>query len=394
MGQVRSQIAQALGIKDIYSVQLESSDLAATSSTFREDGKVSVCNRVNAIWDDIQYTDDTLAKEALPHAKSPWLRVRKAEYVLISLPHLGLIGCVTPSETAILGDLLKIAASIGKSDLPRSFRMELIGGQKLRDDAADLRAFNLPHKAIITCTQEVHECCICEEQVDYLDWPENISPLCMHEVTSCTPCLQDYITTALDENRIDNITCPECEEVMDHSDLRDHTTNEEFARYDYLLARATLNDISNFRWCIGPKCDSGQIYIPEKGCTDLTCHACDFKACTACDRPYHEGETCEQHAARKKRIKDDRATAKTVAKISKECPGCGRAIQWYRGCDHMTCQYTSVGAQTRSLLTYILGPGRECHTEFCWRCRGLWPHGHSTTCAHHPDFRAAPPRPG
>ncbi|KAE9966322.1 hypothetical protein BLS_007069 [Venturia inaequalis] len=341
MGQVRSQIAQALGIKDIYSIQLESSILAAQPSTFKANENMVVCNRVNAVWDEIMYTDDTLAKDALPPAKSPWLRVRKAQYLLLSLPHLGLNGCVTPSETAIVGDLVKIAALIGKSDLPRSFRLELTGGYELRDHAVDLQAFKLKHKAVIACTQELHECSICEEQVGFLDWPEKIVATCEHELTSCTPCLQQYITTALDENPTDGITCPECDEVMSLSELKVHATNEQFERHDRLLTRTLLNNLPNFQWCIGPKCDSGQIHIREKGCTEMTCHSCQFKACTACDRPFHEGETCEQYA-RILHLKEDRATAKKVAEISKECPGCGRAIQRHAGCEHMKC------------------PGREC----------------------------------
>lgn len=338
MGQVRSQIAQALGIKDVCSIQLELSILAATTSTFKSNDNVVICNRVNAIWDNTQYTDDTSAKDALPPAKSPWLRVRKTQYLFLSFPQFGLIGCVTPSETAIVSDILKIATSIAKSDLPHSFRMELVAGQKLGDHASDLQAYKLRHKAVITCTQELRNCTICEEQVGYLDWPEKISATCKHEVTSCTPCLQGYITTALDENQIDNITCPECEEEMGHENLRDHATNEQFARYDRLLTRATLNELPNFHWCIRPKCNNGQLHISVNGCTKSICHACNFKACIACDRPYHEGETCEQNSTtQKKRTEEDRATAEEVAKISKECPGCGRAIQKIGGCDHVIC---------------------------------------------------------
>ncbi|QDS76226.1 hypothetical protein FKW77_008699 [Venturia effusa] len=364
MGQVRCLIAKALGVSDIHSIQLESSILKASQSTFKDDGRFAVCTRQNAAWDDVKYTDDTLAKDALPITKSPWLRVRKVAYVLLSLPRSSLTGCITPSTEATAGDIFKLAAFMGKSDMPWSFYAELADGQKLYDQSTELQAFKFRNKAIIKCMQELHDCSICEEQVGRLDWPDKISPLCKHEVTSCLPCLRSYISAILDENQTDNITCLECEEVMDHNILKNHTSKQEFARYDRLLTRATLNDIPDFRWCIGPKCNSGQIHVSQKGCTDMTCQSCNFKICIACGSPYHDKETCEQYAARLKHLKDNQATALKVAKISKECPGCGRAIQKNQGCDHMKC----VG----------------CGTEFCWPCRGTWPNGHTEICAHHP----------
>ena len=59
----------------------------------------------------------------------------------------------------------------------------------------------------------------------------------------------------------------------------------------------------------------------------------------------HDNETCEEYLDRlesakqkRKRDKEDKASAKEVKRIAKECPGCGAQIQKTSGCDHMTCE--------------------------------------------------------
>lgn len=345
MGQVRSQIAQALGVKDIYSIQLEASTLPATASIFEEHEGVTSCSRANAIWDDFQRTDYTTAKVALPHAKRPWLRVRKAEYMLLTLPDLGFEGCITPSETATVGDLCEIAAAIGRSSSPRSFEINFSGNSERVFDSASLLSLRwrnkgkyvkLRHKDVLMCMEKFLECSLCSTRVSYRDRVDQSSADCEHEVTACTSCLRNWITASLNSTGPNNITCPECDKVMEHDEIKNHTTDEEFERYDRLLTRAMLNNIPNFRWCNGPKCRSGQINVPKKGCPHFTCNACGFKSCTSCDRGYHPAESCKQRATRQRR-EENQASKNEVAKISKPCPRCNRPIEKNGGCDHMKC---------------------------------------------------------
>jgi hypothetical protein len=137
---------------------------------------------------------------------------------------------------------------------------------------------------------------------------------------------------------IDKITCPECDEVFEHHDLKKHMTDEEFARYERLKLRATLNAIPDFRWCIAPNCDNGQIHDVEGG-TIFTCNSCKYKSCTTCEREFHDGETCEQYTERMAAQDDlNKASEATINAMAKECPKCRSKIEKNGGCDHMTCK--------------------------------------------------------
>jgi IBR domain, a half RING-finger domain len=337
MGRIRSQIAKYLGVEDVFSIQLESSNLAAKAKTFKARG--TICDRVSAIWDEVLYHDQNSVLEVLQHVKAPWLRVRKAEYLVIAMPDANLESCITPSAIGNVGELRKVAAAILNSVLPRSLRFN-VHDRDLPDDRELLSQLHKggSHKAVITCTQEIHECSICEEDVGYLDWPGRNSTLCEHEGTSCTSCLRNWIGAALDQNVVDKITCPECDKVFENHDLKKHTTDEEFARYERLALRATLNAIPSFRWCIGPNCDSGQIHDAEGG-TIFTCTSCKYKSCTTCEREFHEGETCEQYTERMAAQDGlNKASEATIAAMAKECPKCKSKIEKNGGCDHMTCK--------------------------------------------------------
>lgn len=230
MGYLRARIAHYLGVDDILTIQLESSTLKAKKKTFKTRG--SICDRMNAIWSKVGYDDRNNAQEVFQRIKAPWLRVRKTEYCILAFPGLNLEVCITPSEVAVVGDIRKIAAGFFKSLLPRSFHVN-IGGVELLEDAKELQGLDMPlrHKAVITCIQEVHECSICAEDVGFLDWPgAQNAKACDHASTTCTSCLRNWIGEALDNNIIDQITCPECEAVLEHGDVRKHATEEEFNR--------------------------------------------------------------------------------------------------------------------------------------------------------------------
>jgi hypothetical protein len=233
MGQIRSQIAKHLAVEDIFLIQLESSSLAAKAKTFKARG--TVCDRVNAIWNEFGHDDRKAAKEVFQHVRAPWLRVRKAEYLLITLPEKKGELCITPSVIATVGNVRELIAEIGEYSLPRSLRLQIGDYELTENDNEGLQTALRPykgasHKAVITCTQELHECSICAEEVGYLEWPGINSILCKHDGTSCRPCLQNWIAAALDENNVERITCPECEVGMDYNDLKRHASEEEFAR--------------------------------------------------------------------------------------------------------------------------------------------------------------------
>lgn len=230
MGHIRHKIAKFLGISDVFTIQLESSTLPAKPSTFKARG--TICVRVNAIWDELEHHDQKTVKDVFENAKASWLRVRKTEYIIIDLPELKLEICITPSDVAVVGELRKIAAALTRNNMPRSFHVSIEDVEFLEDED-DNRFLDIPvrHKSVITCVPEVHECSICAEDVGFLDWPGKLNAkACEHESSTCNSCLRNWITEALDNNNTDKITCPECEAVFEHNDLKKHATEEEFAR--------------------------------------------------------------------------------------------------------------------------------------------------------------------
>jgi len=169
------------------------------------------------------------------------------------------------------------------------------------------------------------------------------------------------------------------------------------SRYDELERRWIADTTPGWRWCLNPSCRAGQVYEPPSSPptkqqalheTDqkpaaprrswvsdifgnrysasltfaqpsptatpsapdiLTCNDCGARACGPCDRPWHEGETCEQYQARvKDRMEEEEASLKELLKHSKKCPQCERPIQKNGGCKHMHCT--------------------QCRVDFCWDC--------------------------
>jgi hypothetical protein len=103
-----------------------------------------------------------------------------------------------------------------------------------------------------------------------------------------------------------------------------------------------LEHVQGFRWCLNPRCDSGQIYPSE--CTKAKCHACRHYSCLRHDVPWHGGETCEEYDKRtRKQRKNDKLSEKHVKEITKPCPGCKKNVNKYSGCDHITCESPSQG---------------------------------------------------
>jgi len=70
------------------------------------------------------------------------------------------------------------------------------------------------------------------------------------------------------------------------------------------------------------------------------CHSCGAKACVVCDRPWHEGETCEDYQARiKDRVDEEDQSLSVIQKVAKACPSCKKLIEKDGGCSYMICEF-------------------------------------------------------
>lgn len=119
-----------------------------------------------------------------------------------------------------------------------------------------------------------------------------------------------------------------------------------------------------WRWCLAADCKAGQVHqstqpkpAASKKATrsknskpsqkddvgaepDIcTCHECGAKACVPCDRPWHEGESCELYQSRTKdRMAEEEASLAQIRKATKPCPFCRKNIEKNGGCNSVHCE--------------------------------------------------------
>lgn len=240
---------------------------------------------------------------------------------------------------------------------------------------------NLLERIILTLFPPKRSCIICTDAKRIGKFPQDkITARCGHEPQVCSKDVQTWITSELESKGWENIRCPECREPLERSDIRKLASKKTFARYETLVSRAILSANPNFRWCLNPECDSGQIHENGKDGPVFRCAECKTKICMFHERAWHKGETCEQfdhRVAVEKRRVEEAASIAVIDKITKKCPGkpgqpCGWNIEKVAGCDHMTCS--------------------RCEGEFCYICLAFYEpirkqgnSMHRSTCKYHSD---------
>ncbi|KAJ1308383.1 hypothetical protein OPQ81_004089 [Rhizoctonia solani] len=147
-------------------------------------------------------------------------------------------------------------------------------------------------------------------------------------------------------------------------------------RYEALLLRRTLEAEPNFVWCKNAKCNWGQVHESGANAPIVICQVCRARSCFTHNVPWHTGLTCAQYNAQHvNRARENQASEAYIARNAKQCPNprCGRRIEKFDGCDHMTCRLP-VG----------------CGHEFCWICLADYRtilregnHRHNPTCQYY-----------
>ena len=193
----------------------------------------------------------------------------------------------------------------------------------------------------------------------------NPSPDCEHLINTCKTCLRRWVDTNIEnatfttdgeDGKVFGIKCPhpECEGIMRNVNVEMTVTKKTYQRFVELERKHIGDTTPGWRWCLAPGCKEGQVHespiVPEqpqpkrrkvksglfKKSEDqpsaepdiCTCHSCGVKACVTCDRPWHEGETCAQYQARTKdRLEEEDQAIKTIRRVTKSCPGCGKRIE-------------------------------------------------------------------
>ncbi|KAF2483140.1 hypothetical protein BDY17DRAFT_142033 [Neohortaea acidophila] len=218
-----------------------------------------------------------------------------------------------------------------------------------------------------------HLCTTCERRLHVNAFPKLPADSdCKHERDTCRRCWHQWLDVQVKTKASNQISCAQCNNTLSQSAVRALATPAVYERYLDAELKAALSADPDFRWCLAPGCESGQVHTEGD---IFCCTECGSKACVHCNVAWHEEETCEGYQARMQLQpkEEDKSTA-ALKKYAKLCPGCGRKFQKNGGCDHIRCTM--------------------CRHEFCYLCFadykdifGKGNHAHKSSCAH---WRPAP----
>ncbi|QDS75328.1 hypothetical protein FKW77_001879 [Venturia effusa] len=181
---------------------------------------------------------DTLLTRILEGDDEVAVRVRLREYITVaSDDNKDDVFAITPGIDCTISQIRKLAAAVWTDKEAESMRL-WADDLELDDDSIPLAAWGLRHMSRLRCMIETRECAICADDVGFLAWPSRTTSTCHHEVHNCTNCIRNWISSRLDNNSWDKITCLEdgCDEVYQAADVQLHAVTEELES-DHMTCR-------------------------------------------------------------------------------------------------------------------------------------------------------------
>jgi len=76
----------------------------------------------------------------------------------------------------------------------------------------------------------MRNCIVCGEEQQAAEFPKSITAKCKHLPHVCAEDLQLWVTSELERKGWDRISCPECKEILQHSDVKAHASEKTFDR--------------------------------------------------------------------------------------------------------------------------------------------------------------------
>ncbi|XP_033215789.1 potential E3 ubiquitin-protein ligase ariadne-1-like [Belonocnema kinseyi] len=200
-------------------------------------------------------------------------------------------------------------------------------------------------------TNETKDCQFCFES---LAAPLITGLDCGHRF--CTSCWDEYLTTKIMENSIDQtISCPaqNCKILVDYGSAMHLIKSPEIKlKYQYLITNSFVECNRLLRWCPSPGCKNAiKVEFVESRCVTCTC---GHTFCFFCGENCHDPVKCELLEKWLKKCNEDLPSYKWIAENTKECPMCSFPVQRDKDCIQLTCGNES------------------CAYEFCWVCLGNW----------------------
>jgi IBR domain, a half RING-finger domain len=193
-----------------------------------------------------------------------------------------------------------------------------------------------------------------------LEYPNSAIQSCDHDFDVCRACTARHISTSLESGDVNQVTCAQCNRVLNYEEIRNLTGPETFERspnilteartlityantrhrYDKILLRRALSSEPNFRWCLSSTCENGRVYDNiDPSFAVVRCEECGFMMCFTHQQPWHTNITCTEFD--NSRLSGDpnyAQTQKCILGTTKGCPECGVRIAKGNGCFHMTCK--------------------------------------------------------
>ena len=182
---------------------------------------------------------------------------------------------------------------------------------------------------------------VCRKKLKFFIWLD-----CDH--LFCDECFKSYLQYKIESSDFNNkgITCPECDETISDTIIKNNTSNEEYTSYLSLYAiKNKLEDKTRktiMRWCL--VCDECTIINDNDLLFD--CYTCRKCYCSSCKQDLHE-RGCQYIDKEKdenreqKLISEGEAIDKhlTIEEENLQCPKCTDLIKKEKGCNFIKCPW-------------------------------------------------------
>ena len=196
-------------------------------------------------------------------------------------------------------------------------------------------------------------CSICFESKLPADFPasEDLPTACAHNRDICRACITTSITDGIVQKPRDHMGCPECGARWDDCFLKLYAQPEAFAVFEALDVLRVLEAMPEFRRCLRPRCNGGQLHEAGDAAPIVTCIECGYKTCFTHRVVWHTGLTCKDFDMSEETEEKTRDRVNTeekkVREIVRPCPRCNVDIEKTGGCDNMYCKYFGRGTSVR-----------------------------------------------
>jgi hypothetical protein len=184
------------------------------------------------------------------------------------------------------------------------------------------------------------ECVVCLEAHPQGSFPDKISDTCDHgTIRTCRRCIEQIIERALGGKDWIDPACPECGASLSLNNVQELGTAAQVETYSNRLMKRALRSMEDYRECLSPTCNCGQLHDGGEDYPIVTCCSCHAKSCYTHQIPYHFDQTCEDFDGKIRESTERENLERSVAlvmQMCKTCPGCKFDIQKSEGCDHVS----------------------------------------------------------